>query len=166
MVQAAAMSGLDFTAAIPRSRHWWLKVRWILDRLEDVNTLALYRMQHKQHVAVTSYALEQAAFNTHWDAANDLIHKTFVANFPWAKDEHKKQRQRDIDGLMSEWKRRFGDPNDPAVQSRFLKVAQAWRRQAEAAKKNQFADQRKLQTTLKKIMADRRTDAAKKARGK
>ncbi len=136
-----------------------------MDRLEDLNTLGMYHMQHRQHVAVLDYSLEKQVFDSHWGMANDLLHKSFVMNFPWAKDTNKKQKQRDIDELMAQWKERYGDPKDPEVQARFMRVAKKWKARGEESKKAMFADQRKLRTTLKKIMADRR-DNPGKTRGK
>lgn len=162
MVQAAANSGLDFSAANPRCRRWWTKARWILDRLEDLNTLTLYDMQHRQHVSVLDYNLDKQAFDSHWKSANDILNNVFAINFPWSKDASKNKSQNDRDALLAQWKKKYGDPKDPKVQEYFLKVANAWRAKGEEAKKNMFSGQRKFNEQIKKVVADRNKPKGKK----
>jgi hypothetical protein len=156
MVQAAARSGFDFAAADPRSRYWWLKLRWVLDRLEDLNIEKVWQMQHAQHMSVLNYELDQQTFNGHWDRANQLLRDIYQVNFPWMKQAGEQGKQRDVNAMMERWKQKFGDPNDPQVQAYYKKVADAMRRKAKDAQKNMFKDQNKLRNMATQVVKSRR----------
>lgn len=161
MVQAAAMSGMDFSETEPRNRHWWLKVRWILDRIEDLNTEKIFQMQHAQHACVLDYDLDKSAFDGHWNAANQLLRNMYLLHFPWTKDETTNKRRSEYDDLMALWKAKFGDPADPKVQARFKKVAEALRRKTDEASKGMFQEQQKLRKMVKHIVGSRRKGRTK-----
>jgi hypothetical protein len=149
MVQAAAANGLDFKAADPRNRNWWLKLKWITDQLEDFNAEKVYALQHSQHTRIISYETRQEAFDKHWKAANEILQNIYSINFPWAKDANKKRQEAENNDLMSRWKKRYGDIKDPAVREKYKKIAQAMRRHAELGKKDNFKSQRSFKKALR-----------------
>lgn len=155
---------MDFAAADLRSRHWWMKARWILDRVESDNTEKMLRIKHAQNLSVLDYKLEQQAFNAHWDESNKLISATYHLNFPWAKAHEDNTRQTQIAKLMEEWKRRFGDPDDPAVKDRYKRVAEAMRKRGDEAEAKVKA--RGTKSTKEKLAAVNKNWEMRQARNR
>ena len=149
MIQAAAVQGIDFTAAEPRNRWWWIRTGWLLDQLEFKNVEKLYILQHQQTISVLSQKLEADAFKQQWEAANNILQHVWAINFPWSKDAKDDYKKREYERMMEKWKEKFGDPKDPAVQARFAKVATQWKAKSEEAKKNMFAKQKKEKDHLR-----------------
>jgi hypothetical protein len=161
MIQAAVSSAIDFTAADPRSRTWWLKVRWILDRIEDLNVEKVYQMQHAQNTSVLDYSLQQETFNGHWKASNQLLHEVYGLNFPWAKGKDGDKKQTEINNLMEQWKAKYGDPADPAVLAKYKKIADAWRKSGQESTQHMFQEQNQLRGMLNKVVKSRRAGKKK-----
>lgn len=153
MVQAAAIRGIDYAEANPRNRYWWLKVRWIVDRLEDLNTEKVFMMQHAQHAAVLDYKLE-GIFDKHWDDANRVMTGVYELNFPWDRNANDKARKSAQEKLMEQWRAKYGDPNDPKVQAHFKKVADAWRKHS-ASSSEGFEEQKSLRHMVNTIVKGR-----------
>jgi hypothetical protein len=152
MVQAAARAGLDFSAAATRDRYWWMKARWILDQLENEHSIDLYKLQHAQHVAVLDYSLpSQQTFDTHWNGANKSLTQIFALKFPWLGDADTKGRDSAIDGMLAQWRAKYGDMKDPAVRKKYTDLAKRWRGQTGKAKANQFKDHKKMAVMLDKL---------------
>lgn len=146
MVRAAARTGLDFKHSDHRARFWWLKVRWIINQLEDDDVLSLFRMQHNQHCSVLSYQTPEA-FKQHWDEANKLLDKIYSLLIPWDKKASKK-RGNDYSDLIEQWKHVYGDLKDPKVKAHFDDVAKSLRKHREDGK-------RKYQEGIQKKAAQR-----------
>lgn len=155
MVQVAAKNGMNFNDADMRGRWWWLKVKWLIERIEDENLINIFSRQHSQHIAVLSYDPIQAqAFTKHWEEANKLLKEIHSLTFPWAKGSKERIGKDEIDSLMDQWTKTFGDRRDPAVKRKFDKVAEAIRaKTAKAINKSG-----KTQTTKEKFnkLAERR----------
>ncbi len=172
MVQAAANAGLDFATANPRSRHWWLKLRWILDRTEDLSSTQIYKMQHAQHVGILDHRMAKEAFEHHWNGANKLIRDSYRIYYPWLQDSkettqgqpEKTQRDKEVDALMDSWKKQFGDPSDPKVHARFKSIAEAMRKRALEGQKDNFSSSRSLSSQLKQVADIRKKQAKKRVR--
>lgn len=168
MVQAAANAGLDFAAASPRDRHWWLKLRWVLDRTEDLSSQQVFEMQHAQHVGVIDHRMDKAAFDHHWSGANKLLRDTYKLCFPWVREAEapKDTRNKDVDALMNVWKQKYGDINDPKVRARFKSIAEAMRKRALEGQKGNFSESRTLSQQLKQVAEIRKLQARNKRRGR
>lgn len=158
MVQAAAQKGLDFATANPRSRQWWLKVRWILDLTEDRNSQQIFKMQHEQHVGILDHHMDKTAFEHHWGGANKLLRDTYKVYFPWVKEvaDAKSPRDKSNDDLMATWRKLYGDPNDPKVRAKFKSIAEAMRRKSAEGQTTNFSDTRTLSQRLRKVAEIRR----------
>lgn len=162
MVQAAVTGAVDFSTAALLDRHWWLKLRWILDRFEDVQAIDVFKLQHAQHMAVVEYGLEKQTFETHWKGGNDLIQRIYAVNFPWAA-KTTQPGGKDYDDLLTKWKEKFGDIKDPKVREKFNRIARAMhqhnkRRRIQAAERPSNPQRAKLQ----KLISSRRNKLTRK----
>jgi len=157
MVRASVAKAIDFHTADLTDYKWWLKLRWVLNRLEDENTIDVFRLQHAQHASVLSYDLSKETFDSHWDAANTIIKNVFALYFPWAEESKKDAQKKTHYDLIQVWKERYGDINDPAVKEKYDKLAEKVSRmhanQKANPRKSKFQRQNEM---LQKVVTNRK----------
>lgn len=157
MVQAAASGAIDFANADLLDRQWWLKLRWILDRLEDEHMVDVYRLQHAQHASVLDYELDKQVFETHWEGGNKLIKKVYGTHFPWNSEQvHEDQKKKIYDELVEKWRARFGDLRDPAVKEKYDRMAKAMHDYNIQRRTRVETTTNPTRDSLRKILAHRR----------
>lgn len=155
MVQAAAQKGLDYETADLRGRWWWLRASWLLNQLEDNNSIEILKLQHAQHSAVLDYTLEKSAFDNHWNGANEILRIIQKVKFPWDV-KLTTDKSSDITKMLADWKRIYGDLNDPKVKDRYDRVAAAMRKRAAEGVKTNFAASREDAEKMRRITKKRK----------
>lgn len=156
MVQASASKAIDFSAAETRDRRWWLKLSWILDRLEETNIVELLKLQHAQNIALLDYKTSQEALDKHWKTANQLITEINTLNFPWY--DTKVAKQNNYDAFIDDWEKTFGSRKDPKTQEMI-------RRSVEALKKKSEMHRQRQQEALQR-QKEQQARLLQRARGK
>ncbi len=160
MVQAAAAGAIDFDTADILSRHWWLKLRWTLDRLEDTNSIDVYALQHAHHASVLDYDMPKEAFDKHWTSANDIIKSIHALQFPWAESVQKNKNQQKTAEMFDKWREKFGDIKDPKVKEHYDTIA-AKIKDALEKRRNQPKPESQ-NDKLKKVLERRKKKAQKR----
>jgi hypothetical protein len=112
-----------------------------LDWLENDNAAAVFDRQRQQHLAVVAYGIDSKAFETHWNAANELMLKVYNHYFPWDKTES--HIKKTAETLRQRWVEAYGDPADPVVQEKIRNTAKAIT-ETVARKRKEFEDSRRL----------------------
>lgn len=121
LIKQAAFEGVvDFSKARPSDRDWWMRLRWLLDELEKENLRRVQELQLKLNFAVLDYNTDpEKQFDYHWNRSNEFITKIYNGLFPWEAKKFVPAARNAVNNeyksLVNEWKRRFGDPNDPKV---------------------------------------------------
>lgn len=116
IIQAAVKGVIDFSKANTSDRLWWHKLKWILNGIENENINKIQELKFHLNASVLSYKDEEKQFEHHWEKANEHITYLYNGLFTWNKQAiEKKNVQKMHEALVNEWKRRFGDPNDPKV---------------------------------------------------
>jgi hypothetical protein len=160
MVQAATAGAIDFNRAEILDRHWWLKLRWTLDRLGDEHTIDVRKLQHAQHISVLDYTLDRRIFDMHWDGGNNAINDIFRLHFPWVDVQARDGRN--YDSLVDQWRAKYGDMNDPEVRKKFNAMIDKVRQHMR--KKRALAATHKSKThdeKLRQLITNRRARRAK-----
>ncbi len=134
IIQAARTGAIDFGRAKLLDRHWWLKLKFILNNLETDSLFRILKARQDQHLAaILTPNISQSSFDTHWSSANDAIGKMTESLFPWMGDMSSKAvKNRNIQMMADAWKQRWGDPKDPKVKANIdATVAEMYRKQRE-----------------------------------
>jgi hypothetical protein len=137
------MRGLvDFRAARPLDRDWWMAVAWALAWLEQRLYCETAELKYQLHVGLLDYRLTERAFDHHWDQAQALQQLIHNAKLPWLKIEAGVSKTA-IASMEQTWKAIFGDPADPEVARKIEETAAALRGRAARARENGNAGTRR-----------------------
>lgn len=117
MVTAALSGVVDFRAADPLDRRWWLRLRLALDHIEALNLARQHRLYFDYDLAILSRDDLTEASSKQFTA--DAEKKLFaLVNLwrPWDKHDPAQSQAAQVDELGKAWAREFGDQNSPEVQ--------------------------------------------------
>ena len=124
LIKQAAFRGLiDFSKADPSDRWWWLKLKWLLNELEEDNFRSAIKTHFHLNTALLSYQNEEKQFKHHWDRAVTLSDGLHDSLFPYAKiKKDPNSQQNEYKRLITSWKDTFGDPDDPLIKAEIQKT--------------------------------------------
>ena len=127
MIQAAARGIIDFREARPLDRSWWLRCRWLMDGLENQHFADLcYAMQQHHLAAADLNRNSSAGPQNAWQSATSRLTDIARHKLPWFSLVERTPAAV-VDEAAQEWKKRFGDPNDPVVKERIRQTIERWK---------------------------------------
>lgn len=112
MLEAHARRLVDFRTFRPFDRRWWLKLIWAMDWLETERYAKVWEADYALNLAVLDYNTDDKVFDLHWKQAGRLRTKLLKQSLPWLKIPESAGVS-DIRSLSDQWKKVWGDPDDP-----------------------------------------------------
>ena len=125
MVRAAVEGAYDFSTYDRYSRHHQLRLGWILDEL--LRKLRFEAEQSKLLAIAAISAHPNVSLKDQFESIKKLIYETNVSIFPWMPQSFREHEEKVAMELFEEWKKIFGDPEDPEVRKEIQKTVEALR---------------------------------------
>jgi hypothetical protein len=128
----------------PDETAWWQRTMPLVRTMHEFDTLDLLRTAHQHQCALISHGgLKEESFKDVQTQAKALFQDMMNIVQPWSKKEQDAvldERQM----LIEEFKRRFGDPDDPEVQAKYDKLARDAEEKQKIAQQQAEADAQKV----------------------
>jgi hypothetical protein len=129
MVKASATGAIDFAHSDLRDMYWWRKLRWTIDAISREDDYRLTEAQHRHWVTVfANSSLDADGFELAKANAQDYLHKLIIARYPeFASQLAMANRAASREGVVEEFRERFGYPGDPRYEAMLLRTLDAFR---------------------------------------
>lgn len=144
---------------VPDETAWWRRTMPLLRAMHEFDTLDLLRTAHQHQCALISHGgLKEESFKDVQTQAKALFQDMMNIVQPWVqKNQDGALNERQT--LIEEFKKRFGDPDDPAVQAKYAKLAREAEEKNEIARRQAEEDAQKIaniSTTSRRIRGKRK----------
>jgi hypothetical protein len=114
---------LNLAQADTFDRHFWIRVGWTLEWLEQEHFREVLRDKYALHLALLNYELDQERFDLHWDQARAVQRELRLLLLPWLDNQELDiGKARKLEQL---WIDIWGNPDDPEVAKRIQATANA-----------------------------------------
>ena len=120
----------------------------LVNTMGDLDNLELLHAAHRHQCALMAHGnLKEDSFKNVQQQAKDLFQDMMKILRPWEKFE----KQSGIDDLVEEFKRHFGDPNDPAIRAKYDNEARIVSEQLAQKAEQERENKKKLEEFEQKL---------------
>lgn len=124
-VRAAVRGVIDFDQADIRDVRWWRKTNTLIKAMaRDDDEKVLRAVFDFQLAQLGNSSLTEESFKACQKLAGELVKELISAVHPWENKDGKGAKQREIESLIDNYKKLFGDPNDPAFREKLRQQAE------------------------------------------
>jgi hypothetical protein len=112
---------VDFREAKLLDRHWWLRLKMLIEEIESQECKNFIEMQNIRHSSALNYLAGKQAFDHHWKQLTELGKQWTALSFPWLNKTDNTSHSE----LMKRWKRahKITDLNSPEAQAKINALA-------------------------------------------
>jgi hypothetical protein len=143
----------------PDEAAWWRRTMPLVRSMHEFDTLSLLNAIHQHQCALISHGgLKEESFKDVQTQAKATFQDMMNIVQPWARKSQDAVAD-DRQTVIDEFKARFGDPNDPAVQEKYSRLAKEAMAKMEITKRKAEEDAQRIKEILTK---SRRTRGKRK----
>lgn len=129
MVQLAVSGTFNFRDGDPRDHQWWRRLRLALNQIDAAHRLDLHKLNNDRVLACLSRSdLQPGAYDKLFSLSVVEGRKMLALLFPWYTPQSLEPAQDMAVRMIEQWKRIWGDPNDPVVAAKIRLTAEALQR--------------------------------------
>ena len=115
MTRAAVTGAIDFAKADPFDKHWWRRLYWVMETIENEHRTRVLTLS-QQHWSATRLInnLEPESYENARDQAHALLLRVMGCHYPWMRDELSRDSSHDErQDILDVYREEFGQPGDP-----------------------------------------------------